>query len=182
MSNVCNLCAVTIGVFVSFWDVSLASAKEKRIRAQFQLPEVTTSTASGKIDFRSAVDTLKRDERLKITVKVPLPNTIPTVSTQREAENLDLRAMFYRDGMAYAICELAYNPSAATKNPAVAEYKVQLRSSGKKSRPKLKTISGSCLINLDTESERLGLPRIKKGDSVNIEEEDSGEFLGVIVR
>lgn len=158
------------------------SRKSSRIQAKLLPPETMVTDTAARLDYRRKANGSKRDDRLTLTVKVPLPSPIPEVSTQAEAQSLSFRALFYRKGLAYALCELGYDPLASTKDPSVAQFKVTVRATGRKSKPKLKTTSGVCYVNLDTEAQAVGLPKLKRGDSVNIEEDSVGEFLGVIIR
>ncbi len=155
--------------------------EDRRIRARLIPTDGVATLARGKVEYRLKSNGSKRDDRLKITVKIPLPSSIPAAADQTEAQALVLRAVFYRAGVAYAACSLGYHDDEQLEHPSIAEFRSDVRGRGKKSNLKLKENHGSCLINLNSPDEQPGLPIVQSGDSLNVEDSVAGEFLGVIL-
>lgn len=147
---------------------------ERRLK---RVADVATRS-KGKLEYKLKVN--KRETRglLKLSVKVPVPSTIPAVADQDAAGSLALKAKFSRadtkDNTNFAQCNFAFDRLVENEDGGIfAEYKVTIETR----KGSLSSKKGSCDIDLTAEGEQSGLPRLKKGDSVVVEDATALGFL-----
>ncbi|MBN8550245.1 MAG: hypothetical protein J0M12_13080 [Deltaproteobacteria bacterium] len=148
-----------------------------KLKDRFAPPDGVTTGAVGKVDYRNKPNGAGRDDRLTITVKVPVPSEVPAAATFAEARALDLSAVLSRDGTPYARCTLGYDHRTAVRSVVAAEHKIDLRYEMKNSKLKLKSSKGRCDTNLALDGVQSGFPSVEAGDTIVIEDSLAGDIL-----
>lgn len=137
------------------------------------------SSAVGKVNYRNKVNGSNRDDRFKITVKIPVPSEVPSVANFDEGANLNLRALLQRNGVPYAECALEYDHRSLIKGVPAVEYKAEVRFKLKKSRYRARFAKGMCDTDLATDGVQRGFPVVQSGDEVIVSDSAAGAFLSV---
>ena len=153
---------------------------EVRLKSRLNLIDGVASGAVepvGKIEYRNKSNGSGRDDRFKITVKVPLPSVVPVADTLAEARALDLTAVLSRNATPYAVCTLGYDHRSAIKGSPAVEHKIELRYEQKGSQLRLKSSKGKCDLDPSVDGVQAGFPEIADGDTVVIQDSLAGEFL-----
>lgn len=158
------------------------NSREVRVRARFVSPGAPASTARAKLDFRQKSNGSKRDDRFKLTVKIPVPSSLPPINSLDEAEALLLTAVLTRDGVPYAECDLSYDRVAIAGAIMRAEFKLDVRARGRKARVALKNSKGSCDVDPASDGLQSGFPQLKRGDILQIIEAHYGEIALANIR
>lgn len=153
---------------------------EIRLKSRLSLIDGVASGAvkpAGKIEYRNKPNGSGRDDKFKVTVKVPVPSVVPVVDALQDARALDLTAILSRNGTPYAECTLGYDHRAAIQGNLAVEHKIELRYEQKGSKLRLRSSKGQCDVDLSVDGIQAGFPEIEKGDTVVIHDSLAGDFL-----
>jgi hypothetical protein len=137
------------------------------------------SGAVGKVNYRNKVNGSNRDDRFKITVKIPVPSEVPAVVGFDDGASLNLSALLLRNGVPYAECTLEYDHRSFIKGVPAVEYKAEVRFKLKKSRFRARFAKGMCDTDLATDGVQRGFPVVQSGDEVVVSDSAAGAFLSV---
>ncbi|MBL7662110.1 hypothetical protein JNK13_05085 [bacterium] len=151
--------------------------KPLRLSASLSAFEGVPTSARGEAKLRLKNNGSKRDDRFTIEVKVPVPSAVPAANTIGEASALAFTAVISRSGAPYAQCFLRYDHETTLNGVIAAEHKVDVRDDGKRSRSRTRNKKGSCDVDLNQSGVQRGLPFVKRGDEVVIEDSLSGSIL-----
>ena len=117
---------------------------DTKLKGRLSAIDGVATSAVGKVEYRNKPNAAGRDDRFKITVKIPVPSSVPVAGNYIEARSLDLTAKLSRDGTAYAECTLGYDHRTLVKGVVAAEHKIELRYEQKGSNLWLKHSKGRC--------------------------------------
>ena len=151
-------------------------SQESRLRAK--MTRVEGSLAGGKLDYRLE----RKETRLSVNVKIPLPSTLPAIADSTAAAAAALEVALSRSGVEYAVCDLAFNPSDEDDHDddsLHAEYRVDVRQRVGRS---LREKKGSCDTDLAIEGIQAGIPAVEVGDTLNVRLEGGAAFLTATVQ
>ena len=155
--------------------------REREIEFEKRFKKVTdvVTTAKGKIEYKLKLKKNETRGSLKISVKVPVPSTVPAVADQDAAGTLALKGVFSRLDSnsvqsSFAQCDFAFDRIVENEEGAIfAEYKVVLEN--KKGTVVVK--KGSCDLDLVTDGVQSGIPELKRGDKVVVQDATPLAFL-----
>ena len=145
----------------------------ERARLRARMSRVEGSFASGKLDERVE----RKETRLSVNVKVPLPSTLPPLADSSSAASAALEVALSRSGIEYAVCDMLFNThddDDHDDDSRHAEYRVDVRQRIGRS---LRERKGSCDTDLTIAGIQAGIPAVEVGDTLAVRIEGGAAFL-----
>jgi hypothetical protein len=152
-----------------------------RLKSNLSAPVDVSTLARGTVTYRLKRNGSKRDDQFKISVKIPIPSTLPAVESYRNARALSLTATLKRNSVAFATCSLRIDGRSRIASTPAAEFKLDAQDKRSSSKGRSRFSKGSCDIDLATAGVQRGLPIILAGDSLEVSETSSGIFLAGVL-
>jgi hypothetical protein len=148
-----------------------------RLRTQFFPVSGVATSATGSVNYRLKRNGSTRDDQLAISVKIPIPSTIPFADTYTSARALLLQATLSRNDVPFAVCTLQpVGRSVLNTRPAI-EFRVDTKDDRRSDRGRAHAIRGTCDIDLMTPGMQQGLPVILMNDTIVVRDSVAGDFL-----
>jgi hypothetical protein len=148
-----------------------------RLRTQLVPVSGVATSATGSVNYRLKRNGSARDDQLAVSVKIPLPSTIPFAETYAAARSLVLQATLSRNDIPFAVC--TFQPvgrSIVSKRPAI-EFRIDTKDDRRSDRGRARSIRGYCDIDLATAGVQRGLPVILMDDTIKVSETEVADFL-----
>lgn len=147
------------------------SSKDRNIRSSFSPLAGVSTSLNGKVRFQSSER--GKEQKLTGSLELPVPSTFPAASTLVEARVLLFSVTFFRTGTAFARCVFESDDSDNKESATSAEFALDVR----KNKAKVRSKKGSCDLDMSDQATKIGVPVLKKGDSVIVEEAVAGVLL-----
>lgn len=141
------------------------------------------SSLKGKVIWRFRDRPLKNRtrRRLKGTLLVPVPSSLPIISDRDVARNAQFFLTLYRNNLAYAQCYFEFDEFEQKITGEFAEYKVDIRLRTRENRdPRFRAQKGSCDTDLAANGVQSGMPDVASGDTVIVGDSEGDYLTGTL--